>query len=152
MKKRNIILLITISGLILFFAVLFLPRLEHVQYISIAANRYESLKSYQIPPKILNCIPQSASNISLRYNRSNTSIFISFNISKDNFNSWLQLYQIEVTNRDTQKSIVMFSMMSITKIPKHYEYYQGQDRMFNNKLLEIIYDGNTCQVYSLANF
>jgi len=152
MKKSTIIPLIIISAVILFWVVLFLPRLEHVQYISITVNRYEYLKNYKIPPKILNCIPQSANNILLRYNRSNTSVFVSFNISEDNFNSWSQLHQIEMSNRDIQKSTVMFSMMSITKIPEHYEYYQGQDRLLNNKLLEIIYDGNTCLIYSLGDF
>ena len=146
---------IVLLGLILTLALVpgLISRFKDVNYTKVhAANFIELQNNCNISKQITRKLPHNIKNIYLDYNQSHTSIFISFNISSLDFENFVNANNITMIQK-TNKVVVIFSMCTIINLPKKdYVYYIGQDVIWNNSQLEIIYDGYFCYIYSLGNF
>lgn len=126
-------------------------RLKHVIYYNAEASSYAALKKEnKVPCEILCMIPNKAKNISLNYNTSKKSIYLEFDITLPELEEFLNMHKCNLQKYDSQK-IVLFSMPRFI-FAKNFYYYRGNDFMFGNNILEIVYITPRCQIYSLGDY
>ena len=152
MKKKLIFVISIPLFIFMLTLLLFISfRLKHVIYYNAEASSYTALKKEnKVPCEILCMIPNKAKNISINYSTSKKSIYLEFDITLLELEEFLNIHKCNLQKYDSKK-IVLFSMPRF-RFDKNFYYYRGNDFMFGNNILEIVYTTPRCQIYSLGDY